>query len=317
MAAIARLGGAVIAGRGGAGEAAPPELFQAAESDLRAALEREACPVAVLMPESSCRNLIPIARLWLGWLEARHAPPEEVARQAPLEEAVRQGRLEEAARLAEAVPKSGWSSWFEGRRQFAAGNWAEAAASFEQALKLWKHQEANGSALAVLLAPRADLAQALYRLAEVQFLARDCAGAIATLDQALKRSPHSAETIFLRARAREQAGGAGSMADYELASRTALAKAGEPGQSGQAHLYRGVLLFRRKEYERAESEFASALNFDAREQARADAVAWRHLAAVASGACGASAESLAASLEAASGLFPKDEARAFLDRCRS
>ena len=46
--------------------------------------------------------------------------------------------------------------------------------------------------------------------------------------------------------------------------------------SGEAHLYRGVLLYRRKNFARAEGEFASALNFEIPDALRADARAWRH-----------------------------------------
>ena len=65
---------------------------------------------------------------------------------------------------------------------------------------------------------------------------------------------------------------------------------------------------------KAEQEFSSALNFDAG-PAKEDAAAWRHMAAVASGACGASATLLEQSLDRASSYFPKDEAEALVKRC--
>ena len=76
----------------------------------------------------------------------------------------------------------------------------------------------------------------------------------------------------------------------------------------------GVALYRKKDYTRAEQEFSSALNFDSG-PAREDAVAWRHMAAVAAGSCGPSATLLEQSMSGASSYFPKDEAEALLKHC--
>ena len=69
-------------------------------------------------------------------------------------------------------------------------------------------------------------------------------------------------------------------------------------------MYRGVALYRKKDFTRAEQEFASALNFDSG-PVKEDAVAWRHMAAVAGGACGASASLLEQSLDRTSSYFPE------------
>jgi TolA-binding protein len=108
--------------------------------------------------------------------------------------------------------------------------------------------------------------------------------------------------------------GQSSLDDYELASRTAYAHVSVPGAGGQAHLYKGVALFRRGDYTRAEQEFASALNFDPG-SATPDARAWWHMAAVATGACGESAQRLADGLAHVSDFFPRQEAEAMLRRC--
>ena len=108
--------------------------------------------------------------------------------------------------------------------------------------------------------------------------------------------------------------GQSGIADLELASRTAFANDSVPGAGGQAHLYRGVALYRKKDFTRAEQEFSSALNFDSG-PAKEDATAWRHMAAVAGGSCGTSASMLEQSLDRTSSYFPKDEAEALLKRC--
>ena len=105
-----------------------------------------------------------------------------------------------------------------------------------------------------------------------------------------------------------------ALADYSLASRTALADA-QDLSSGEAHLYRGVLLYRRKDYSHAEDEFSSALNFDISTTLRPDAEAWRHMAAVAAGSCGSSRAALEESLTQVTPYFPKDEARALAAAC--
>ena len=105
-----------------------------------------------------------------------------------------------------------------------------------------------------------------------------------------------------------------ALGDYNLASRTAFANAKDL-VSGEAHLYRGIVLYRRRDFGRAEEEFSSALNFEIPAAIRSDAIAWRRLAAVAGGACVTAREYLAPSLAAASPYFPKEAARAMLASC--
>jgi len=292
LAAVARLGG-------GRDPDIRSEVINFVERELRAALNPKQCPGTLLMSTQSCENMAGIGRLWLGWIENR------------------KNNLAEAARFLETAPESGWTPWVQGRRHLEQGRYVEAVSSFDKALRSWLEQERKGYyGLAGLLGPRPDVAQAQYQLAEAQFLTQEYQAAVDSLEQAIKKRPQNAQAIFLRARAKELLGMAQpALADYELASRTAFANVGAPAASGQAHLYRGIWLFRRKDYERAENAFASALNFDPGERAKADAIAWRHMAAVASGSCGVSSEGLRSALVTTSELFPRSEAQALLQQC--
>jgi len=247
---------------------------------------------------ASCQPFIPAAGLWLGWL------------------ALRRGDLEAAAEHFAVRPESGWPALVAGMRAFQAGRYSEAAARYGETLDIWTHgQIASDPPLAWRLGPPADTAQLLAELGGAQILSGDPQTAVATLDKALKTGVPAARTFFLRARAEELSGQSElALADYNLASRTAFANATDLA-SGEAHLYRGILYYRRKDYARAEDEFSSALNFAIAPALRPDASAWRHLSAVASGFCGASREYLARSLPAVSPFFPKDEARAVAAGC--
>jgi hypothetical protein len=105
-----------------------------------------------------------------------------------------------------------------------------------------------------------------------------------------------------------------ALADYNLASRTAFAAARDLA-SGEAHLYRGIVLYRRQDFAGAEEEFSSALNFEMTGALRPDARAWRHLAAMAAGSCGLARQSLNLALAAVSPFFPQAEARALASAC--
>ncbi|HEY2016431.1 MAG TPA: tetratricopeptide repeat protein [Bryobacteraceae bacterium] len=250
---------------------------------------------ANVMQAARCTAFQETGRQWLGWL------------------ALRRNDLTEAARDFTGSAGSGWSEWVAGRRAFQDGNYKEAASQYRQAVNLARRGPAES--LVGRLAPTPNVPAELIELGGAQLLAGDSNGAIATLDEAVKASPSNARALFLRARAKETAGQAeAALADYNLASRAAFAGAKDLA-SGEAHLYRGILLFRRKDYPHAEDEFASALNFEIPGGLRADAVAWRHLAAVATGSCDASRQYLERSLSAASPYFPKAEARTLISAC--
>jgi tetratricopeptide (TPR) repeat protein len=246
----------------------------------------------------SCEPFIPIANLWLGWL------------------ALNRGEWYAAAQKFSIGPDSGWSAYVDGIKAFQVGHYSEAAARYRETLDIWtRTQRVSDPPLPFRLAPPADVAGLLGELGGAQLLSGDPKAAVATLDQALQSSSPVARTFFLRARAKELAGlPEPALADYNLASRTAFAHASDLA-SGEAHLYRGILFYRRKDYARAEEEFASALNFEIPPALRPDASAWRYLSAVASGSCGASRQNLERLLPKVSPYFPKTEAQAVVAGC--
>jgi tetratricopeptide (TPR) repeat protein len=254
--------------------------------------EPDSCP-------QSCEPFIPIVKLWRGWV------------------ALNAGDAYAASVQFDASPNSGWPSYVAGMLAFRSGRYAESSARYREALEIWTRDQRDATpSLAVRLSPPGDIPKLLTELGGAQILTGDPDGAIATLDRSLQASP-AARGYFLRARAREVAGQTeAALADYNLASRAAFADANDLA-SGEAHLYRGILLYRRKDYVRAEGEFASALNFEIPAALRPDASAWRHLSAVASGFCGASRQYLEQSLPSVSPYFPKAEAEAVAAGCPS
>jgi len=271
--------------------------FDAQESQLASALDHPACE-SVVMTLDSCQAAIQLGNLWLGWI------------------ALQRGDTTAAARWFSGARFSGWPQWVEGVEAFHAGDYKKAASQYAEAVDVWRKAERE-QALPVVqrLSPRPDMAAVPADLGAAQLLAGDARAAIENLDAAVKADPSKARAIYLRARAKEAAGQAdAALADYNLASRTAFA-AGAGQSSGEAHLYQGILLYQRKDWPRAEDEFAAALNFDIPAAMKSDAAAWRHLAAVASGSCSASREYLERSLATVSPDFPKNDARSALAAC--
>jgi tetratricopeptide (TPR) repeat protein len=264
-----------------------------AQTQIASFVENPVCS-SNIMPKAFCGDVLQTGRQWLGWMVLRH------------------DFLEDAARYFAGSSGTGWPEWVAGRKAFLARRYPEAASQYRQAIDL---QKMEATSMTGRLAPRPDLPAELTGLGGAQLLAGNNAAAIATLDEAVKADPSSARALYLRARAKESAGQMdASMADYSLASRTAFANAKDLA-SGEAHLYRGIMLYRRKDYGHAEDEFASALNFEIPNGLRDDATAWRHLAAVAGGSCDASRQRLERSLSTVSPYFPKDEARTLMAAC--
>ena len=268
-----------------------------AHRQIAAALQSPSCN-SNLMPAAFCAQLLSAGSQWLGW------------------SALLDNRLDEAARHFAGPPDSGWSAWAQGRRDFDAARYAAAAAQYAAAIDRWKQiWQADGPTLPQSLGPRPQYPSALADWGGARLLAGDLPGAILTLDAAILADSASAHPLFLRARARELAGSPDeALADYNLASRTAFAAALDLA-SGEAHLYRGILLYRRHDFARAEEEFTSALNFEMAPALRPDARAWRHLAAVAGGSCGSARRSLDLALPAVSPFFPQVEARSLASAC--
>jgi tetratricopeptide (TPR) repeat protein len=271
--------------------------FDAQEAQLAAAVDHPVCE-SVVMTLDSCQAALQLGNLWLGWI------------------ALQRGDSSAAARWFSGARFSGWPQWEDGQEAFRAGDYKVAASRYGEAVDVWRKAERDQAMpLVQRLNPRPDMAAISADLGEAQLLAGDPRAAIENLNAAVKADPSKARAIYLRARAKAAAGQAdAALADYNLASRTAFA-AGAGQSSGEAHLYQGILLYQRKDWPRAEDEFAAALNFDIPAAMRSDAAAWRHLAAVASGSCGASRGYLERSLAAVSPDFPKDDARLALAAC--
>jgi tetratricopeptide (TPR) repeat protein len=277
------------------GAPANTTAMSAAEGALVEAENHPSCGEELTTPEL-CQAYADVGREWLGWI------------------ALRSGDLARAARDFSSPAAAGWQNWVEGRQAFQDARYPEAAARYRQAIADWDRDRGNAGWFD-RLRPQPDWPTSLTDWGGARLLGGDYAGAIATLDRAANVSRENARAFYLRALASERSGHLDdALTDYNLASRAAFASARELA-SGDAHLYRGIMLYRRKDYARAEEEFSSALNFDVAPSLRADAVAWRHLAAVAQGGCQGSRESLGRSLSAVSPFFPRQEAQAAAAAC--
>jgi hypothetical protein len=273
------------------------EVAATARQEIATALESPSC-TSSLMPPAFCAEVLAGGAQWLGWM------------------ALRENQLDHAARRFSQAPGSGWSEWVQGRREFDNARFGAAAEQYAKAIDGWKRiWQGEGPTLAQALGPRPQYGTALADWGGARLLAGDLPGAIVTLDASVQADSASPYALFLRARAKELAGQKdAALADYNLASRTAYAAAVDLA-SGEAHLYHGIVLYRRQDFARAEEEFSSALNFEMAGALRPDARAWRHLAAVAGGSCGEARESLSRALAAVSPFFPRGEARSRASAC--
>src|ERR1035437_8953433 len=165
----------------------------------------------------------------------------------------KRGDLNAAARSFAGLTETGWPAFVSGLQAFRQARYREASTQFRQAVDAWTAAQRNPiPTFYERLAPPADISAALIELGGAQLLAGDLAAAIATLTTALQGGPPQARAYYLRARAKELAGQTEpSLADYNLASRTAFANAQDLA-SGEAHLYRGILLYRRRDFTPAE-----------------------------------------------------------------
>jgi tetratricopeptide (TPR) repeat protein len=270
---------------------------QQAQQQIAAAVEAASCTSNV-MPATQCEQIVNTGHEWLGWM------------------ALGRRDLAAAAQQFASTRDTGWPEWVDGQRQFEQGNYAEAVRQERRAISAWKAMwQDGGPTLVRRLGPAPNLPIALTDLGGAQLLAGDYRGAIATLDASLKARPGNPAALYRRALAHDAAGESdAALADYGMASRVAFADTKELA-SGEAHLYRGIMLFRRKDFARAEDEFSSALNFEIPETLRPDAQAWRHMAAVAGGSCLSEKDLLTRGLASVSPYFPKQEARQMASVC--
>ncbi|SRR5579883_3293301 len=269
----------------------------AVQEDLSVGLKRSTCSPE-LMTATACQDVFHTGREWLGWM------------------ALERGDLKTATGELLDLQSSFWSHWVWGKQAFAEGRYSEAAVRYAGAVEQWRSNQARWRSNWMLrLGPEPSMGAVLTDLGGAQILAGQPQQAIATLDSAVAADPHYAQAYYLRARAKEQAGlKDAAIADYNMAARTAFAET-EGLVSTEAHLYRGIVLFRRRQFQRAEDEFTNALNAEAPSGVRADAAAWRHMAATAAGACGASRQQLTNSLLSVSPYFPKAEAESLIASC--
>lgn len=268
-----------------------------AAHEISAALASPSCS-SNLMPEPQCQQILEIGRELLAQV------------------ALMQNRVDDAARGFEGARYSGWPEWVAGRRQFDQKDYRGAVTQYGNAISIWRSMWTDpGPSLIRRLGPAPDLALALSDLGGAQLLAGDTKAAIASLDASIKSDPANAQAFYRRARARDIAGQPDlALSDYNLASRTAFANAHDLA-SGEAHLYRGMMLYRRKDFVRAEDEFSSAMNFEIPEALRADARGWRQMAAAATGSCASAKELTDRTLATVSPYFPKEEARQVAGAC--
>jgi tetratricopeptide (TPR) repeat protein len=268
-----------------------------AATSIASAVNAHECS-SPLMETGFCDAVLRMGRQWLGWID------------------LRRDQLEAAVRDLAGAERPGWNAWALGRKAFANRDYREAAAQYGRAVEIWEFVRRSAAVTLIDgLAPSADLKSAYADLGGAQLLAGDYLHAIVTLNRAVKEDPSGSYALFLRARARELAGqDEAALTDYNLASRSAFA-ASQDLASGEAHLYRGIVLYHRKDFGRAEDEFSSALNFSIPPAYRGDAAAWRHLAAVSSGSCDTSRMNLERALASVSPYFPKDQARAQMAAC--
>ena len=242
-----------------------------------------------------CRSVHQLGSAWLGWIASNR------------------GDLPAAARNFADSGAPGWNDWIDGRRAFQAIDYPAAASSYGRAVESWRN--AHLALVIERLRPQPDFPASLTEYGAAKLAAGDASGAIRTLDEVVKADAANARALYLRAVAKDRVGqGPSALEDYNLASRAAFARTGDAAGE-EAHLYRGILLYRRKEFQRAEEEFSTAVNAGGAEPWRADARSWRYLAAVAGGACGTSRDLLQRSLANASPYFPKQEAQTVSSAC--
>jgi hypothetical protein len=261
------------------------------------ALKTRVCHDALTTPQL-CDSILQAGRDWLGWTALQKEDIDTAVREFP-------------------PASTAWTRWAAGKRSFRYNLYADAVTDYRRAVDAWEAQSRAPRPLRERLGPPVDLSAAYAELGGAQLLAGDASGALTSLNHAVRHNSANARALFLRARARDAAGQSdAAIADYSLAARNALAKANDSA-SGEAHIYRGISFYRRKDFARAEDEFVNALNFEIAPAMRADAVAWRRLSAVAGGSCEVGRKYLEEAMPAASPFFPRDEARATMAACSS
>ena len=288
LAAIARL-------EQGRAADAYPEIAR----DLTAVASDTNCAATPVMSQPFCASVIDTAKAWLGWL------------------AYRRFDFTRAAQQFQSLGGNPWNLWISGRMAQDQKRLPEAAGLYQKALDAWTaaQKSANPDVL-TLLGPRLESSAVYFQLGLVDYSLQRYDIAITHFDASLKESPRNSYAIFLRARSREALKLYGpALDDYALAIQTARATNDSSWAIGQAHFQRGLLLYRAKDFGRAEAEFGSAGGARITEVLPADLAAWRAMAAVAGGGC-KTVDTLDAAAKSASDQFPKAEAETLAFNCR-
>ncbi len=263
---------------------------------LTAATQNASCD-SYVAPLEMCRQTVRLGELWRAHLAANS------------------GDWTTAGAVFTNLHAAGWADWAKGRQAFLSLDYGAAVTSYQAAVNAWRSAQSVNLSVLERLEPKPDLSQTLTDLGGAQLLVDSAAAAIATLTEAANANPMNSRAIYLRARAKEAAGHSeAALDDYNLASRTAFADERD-ARIAEGHLYRGILLYRNKQFTRAENEFTSSLNAQPSTGLRGDVTAWKRLSAVAGGSCGASRTALDQSLAGVSPYFPKAEARAAAASC--
>lgn len=276
-----------------------PDANRELEAAITGVSWERLCPPSPVMNQAFCKSLVETGRAWLGWLSYRVQ------------------NLEGAATVLAPIRQSPWALWVAGRQAQRLDRTPEAADNYAKALAAWAAAEKSPNPdLIAQLGPKPDLAAMYYELGLANFAVTRHDLAITAFDQAVSRAPSNSHAVFVRARAKEALGlDTPALADYKLAAENAKSSNDLTWPVGEAHYYRGVLLYRKKDYAGAGAEFSSAEGAKLLDIPQADVTAWRGLAEVAGGAC-QSGERLDSSLRVASVRFPKDEADALVMNCR-
>jgi tetratricopeptide (TPR) repeat protein len=272
--------------------------------DLAAVVAERSCAPTPVIGARFCNSLIDTARTWLGWLSYQKNDFEEAA------------RVFEP--LAQANPPRPWMLWVSALQAEREKHLELAAALYEKTLAVWSAAENSPAPDTVtLLGPKLDAASIHFQLALTDYARQRYDPAITQLDAAIKGSPKNSYAIFLRARSKEALHlDIAAMEDYVLAAKTARANNESGWNVGLASYYRGLLLYRAKDYSHAEAEFSNALSGKLGEVPQPDVTAWWRLAGISARGCDGPLDPLESALKAASNQFPKAQANAILFGCR-
>lgn len=267
--------------------------------DLTAIAADSNCAPTAVMSRPFCTSLLDTVHAWLGWLSYRRF---DFAR---------------AMQQFQPLTASPWNLWISGRVAQDQKRLPDAAGLYQKALDAWTAAQKSPSPdVLTLLGPRLDGAAIYYQLGLVDYALQRYDVAITHFDATLKESPRNSYAIFLRGRSKEALKLFGpALDDYALAVQTARATDDSSWAIGQAHFQRGMLLYRARDFGRAEAEFSSAAGARITEVKAADVTAWRAIAAVSAGNC-KSADALDSGAKAASDEFPKAEAETLAYSCR-